>query len=167
MAEGLGGDYFDFISMPDACQALFIGDVTGHGIHASIVMALVYGFMHRATKGECDPREIVQQVNRFLLSFGSRSRVIDQYFSSTLFFGIIDPKSLRMAYVNAGHVAPLLLSNGKIIDFAPTGPPVGFFGDSEYGIATINSSGVTVFCSLRMGSSSRSMRQGNFLATIG
>jgi serine phosphatase RsbU (regulator of sigma subunit) len=136
MAEGLGGDYFDFIDMPDACQALFIGDVTGHGIHASIVMAIVYGFMHRATQGECNPLEIVRQVNRFLLKFGSRSRAYDHYFSSTLFFGIIDPKSLKMAYVNAGHVAPLVLSNGKIIDFAPTGPPIGFFDDAGYDTAT-------------------------------
>lgn len=135
MAEGLGGDYFDFISMPDTCQALFIGDVTGHGVSASIVMALVYGFMHRATQGECDPLKIVRQVNRFLLSFGSRSKTIDQYFSSTLFFGIIDPKSLKMEYVNAGHVAPLVFNNGKIIDFEPTGPPIGFFDDAEYGTA--------------------------------
>jgi serine phosphatase RsbU (regulator of sigma subunit) len=135
MAKGLGGDYYDFISMPDGCQALFIGDVTGHGIHASIVMALVYGFMHRATQGECDPLEIVRQVNRFLLSFGNRSKTIDHYFSSTLFFGIIDPQSLKMAYVNAGHVAPLLLRNGMIGDFVPTGPPVGFFDHAEYGTA--------------------------------
>jgi len=136
MAEGLGGDFFDFIIMPDGCQALFIGDVTGHGIHASIVMALVYGFMHRATQGECDTLEIVRQVNRFLLSFGNRSTTIDHYFSSSLFFGIIDPKSLRMAYINAGHAVPLVLSNGKVIEFATTGPPVGFFDDAEYSTGT-------------------------------
>jgi len=45
MADELGGDYFDFINMPDGCQTLFIGDVTGHGLHASIVMSLVYGYL--------------------------------------------------------------------------------------------------------------------------
>ena len=40
MARSLGGDYFDFITMPDNCQIVFIGDVTGHGLHASVVMSL-------------------------------------------------------------------------------------------------------------------------------
>ena len=133
MAEGLGGDYFDFITMPDGCQTLFIGDVTGHGLHASIVMSLVYGYLHHATQGECDPMSLVFQVNRFLTSFARRSQALDHFFSSTIFFGIIDPAALEMVYVNAGHVPPLVRRGEEIFELDTTAQPVGFFDDLEIG----------------------------------
>jgi serine phosphatase RsbU (regulator of sigma subunit) len=131
MAAGLGGDYFDFIAMPDECQSLFIGDVTGHGLHASVVMSLIYGFIHRASHGECDPLGLVRQVNDFLIDFARRSETIDHYFSSSLFFGIINPGTLDMHYVNAGHVPALVLRNGTILELNSTAPPVGFFEAPE------------------------------------
>ena len=131
MAAGLGGDYFDFITMPDGCQSLFIGDVTGHGLHASVVMSLIYGFIHRAAMSECAAYELVWQVNRFLIEFARRSATIDQYFSSSLFYGIIDPKTFTMHYVNAGHAPALVLRNGVIRKLQSTGPPVGYFETPE------------------------------------
>lgn len=131
MASGLGGDYFDFITMPDQCQSLFIGDVTGHGLHASVVMSLIYGFIHRAAIGSCAPLEMVQQVNTFLVDFARRSQTLDHYFSSTLFYGIIHPETLSMHFVNAGHAPALVLRNGTVEELAATGPPVGFFESPE------------------------------------
>lgn len=127
MASGLGGDYFDIISMPDECQSFFIGDVTGHGLHASVVMSLIYGFIHPAALGTCAPLELVQQVNRFLIEFARRSETIDQYFSSSLFYGVIDPRTFAMHYVNAGQVPALVLSDGRVEELHSTGPPIGFF----------------------------------------
>lgn len=133
MARGLGGDYFDFITMPDDCQAVFVGDVTGHGLHASVVMSLLYGFIHRASAGLCDPLQMVTQVNAFLQSFATRSREFDHFFSSTLFFGIIDPGTLTMHYVNAGHPAPLIRRGSTLESLPTTAPPVGFFDAPEIG----------------------------------
>lgn len=127
MAAGLGGDYFDIINMPDDCQSLFIGDVTGHGLHASVVMSLIYGFIHPAALGTGAPLELVQQVNRFLIEFARRSETIDQYFSSSLFYGVIDPRTFAMRYVNAGQVPALVLRDGKVEELHSTGPPIGFF----------------------------------------
>lgn len=127
MAAGLGGDYFDIINMPDECQSLFIGDVTGHGLHASVVMSLIYGFIHPAALGTCAPLELVQQVNRFLIDFARRSETIDQYFSSSLFYGVIDPRTFAMHYVNAGQVPALVLREGLVEELHSTGPPIGFF----------------------------------------
>ena len=134
MADELGGDYYEFITMPDGCQMLLIGDVTGHGLHASIVMSLIYGFIHRASRAECLPVELVREVNHFLNAFAERSKALDLYFSSTLFFGIIDPAALEMVYVNAGHVPPLVCRNGRIQTLAPTAQPVGFFKEMEIGM---------------------------------
>ena len=132
----LGGDYFDFIDMPDGCQALFVGDVTGHGLHASVVMSLIYGFIHHAALGICDPSAVAQEVNAFLLHFSQRSQTVDQYFSSTLFFGIIDPVSLRMTYVNAGHPPALVRRGEEVIELCPTAQPVGFFDAMDIEVKT-------------------------------
>jgi serine phosphatase RsbU (regulator of sigma subunit) len=136
MARGLGGDYFDFITMPDGCQVIFLGDVTGHGLHASVVMSLLYGFIHHSSAGNCDPVRTVQEVNGFLQSFATRSREFDHFFSSTLFFGIIDPPSLTMHYVNAGHPGPLVRRGAAVQALPTTAPPVGFFDAPEIGKGT-------------------------------
>src|SRR6185369_445332 len=136
MAGILGGDYFDFITMPDGCQTIFVGDVTGHGLHASVVMSLIYGFIHHATLGSCDPCRLVEEVNTFLLRFSRRSQIVDQYFSSTLFFGIIDPTALTMRYVNAGHVPGLVRRGDKILELPTTATPVGYFESPKIGLGT-------------------------------
>ena len=131
MVSKLGGDYFDFITMPDQCQSLFIGDATGHGFHASVIMSLVYGFIHRSTLGECAPHEIVRGVNRFLCTFARRTEKLDYFFSTTLFFAIIDPHSLNMHYVNCGHTPPLVKQQNQIITLQTSGPPLGFFDNPD------------------------------------
>jgi phosphoserine phosphatase RsbU/P len=138
MAAHLGGDYFDFITMPDDCQALFIGDVTGHGIHASVVMSLIYGFIHRAANGICAPVGIVSQTNDFLISFGSRSDELDHLFSSTLFFGIINPLTKTLQYVNAGHVPPLVKRKKRLLELPANSQPIGFFEKPELRLSTFH-----------------------------
>ncbi len=131
MAKGLGGDYFDFIEMRDGCQTLYLGDVTGHGLHASVIMSLIYGFIHHASLGKCDPLAVVTGINCFLRSFAARSQKIDHLFSTTLFFAIIDPGSLRMHYINCGHVNPLIRHGNQLIHLETTAPPLGFFKDPD------------------------------------
>jgi sigma-B regulation protein RsbU (phosphoserine phosphatase) len=132
MANVLGGDFYDIIGLDDGCQVIFVGDVTGHGLHASIVMSLVYGFIHRAVLDVYDPLEVISELNTFLRTFARRSEVIDHYFSTTLFFGVIDPRSFAMTYVNAGHPAGLVLRDGNLLRLSPTGHPVGFFDLPEF-----------------------------------
>jgi len=131
MAIGLGGDYFDFLSAPDGCQVIFLGDVTGHGLTASVVMSLLYGYLHHATVRQCTPLETVGLVNVFLRSFAARSDRFDYLFSSSLFFSVIEPDTLKMHYVNAGHVAPLVKRGDQILYLSPTGVPLGFFDEPE------------------------------------
>jgi len=131
MAHDLGGDYFEFLSMPDDCLAIFIGDVTGHGLHASVVMALLYGFIHHSSTGGCAPLEMMTRVNAFLRTFAERSQRLDHHFSTTLFYAIIDPESLVCHYINAGHVPPLIKRGEEITRLTPTSPPMGFFDNPE------------------------------------
>lgn len=131
MAQGLGGDYFDFIETADGTQVLFLGDVTGHGLHASVVMSLIYGFIHRAALDCCPPRDTVDSINRFLRSFASRTRKLDHLFSTTLFLAVIDPIKLKMDYINCGHVAPLIRRGDRLSRLTSTAPPLGFFAEPE------------------------------------
>jgi serine phosphatase RsbU (regulator of sigma subunit) len=131
MASAIGGDFFDFIELEDGCQAVFVGDVTGHGLHASVVMALVYGYLHRAMEERCDPLETVDKLNHFLRSFANRSERLDHFFSATLFFGVIDPRTLHMKYVNAGHPDGLVRRDGELLPLAVTGHPIGYFDHPE------------------------------------
>lgn len=136
MALGLGGDFFEFIALPDGCQVVFLGDVTGHGLQASVVMSLLYGYLHRASTSGCLPKQIVAEANAFLQFFAKRSRKFDHYFSATLFYSIINPASLMMIYVNAGHVAPLVKRGDEIFTLQPTASPLGYFSDPELEVAT-------------------------------
>jgi serine phosphatase RsbU (regulator of sigma subunit) len=131
MADGLGGDFFDFLPTVDDCQAVMIGDVTGHGISASVVMSLLYGYIHAVVESICSPLAVAKRVNTFLKSFTARSECYDHLFSATLFFGIVEPKSLEMHYFNAGHPAPLVHRNGRLIPLEATAPPVGYFDIPE------------------------------------
>jgi serine phosphatase RsbU (regulator of sigma subunit) len=131
MADGLGGDFFDFLPTVDDCQAVMIGDVTGHGISASVVMSLLYGYIHAVVESICSPLAVAKRVNTFLKSFTARSECYDHLFSATLFFGIVEPKSLEMHYFNAGHPAPLVRRNGRLIPLEATAPPVGYFDIPE------------------------------------
>lgn len=131
MARGLGGDYFDFITMPDGCQLVLIGDVTGHGLHASVVMSLLYGFIHRASRNQCNCLNIVTDLNEFLEDFSRRSEELDHLFSTTFFCGIIHPEKLIMHYVNAGQPVPLIRREESILALKNTAQPLGFFADPE------------------------------------
>jgi len=131
MAQGLGGDYFDFITMPDDCQTLFVGDVTGHGLSASVVMSLIYGFVHRSILNGCNPQRTVNNINRLLRSFARRSELLDHLFSSTLFFAVIEPETFDMVYLNCGQVPPMVKRGSELYKLGATSPPLGFFDDAE------------------------------------
>jgi serine phosphatase RsbU (regulator of sigma subunit) len=131
MARDLGGDYFEFLTTPDDCQAIFIGDITGHGLHASMVMAMLYGFVHNTSISGCAPLEMMSRVNAFLRTFAIRSQRIDHLFSTTLFYAIIDPESLVCHYINAGHVRPLVKRGDSFTALQTTAPPLGFFDEPE------------------------------------
>lgn len=129
MAKAVGGDFFDFITLADGSLLVFIGDVTGHGLQASLVMALLYGYIHHSSLSECNPLRLAKEINGFLGNFARRSKRLDHFFSTTFFCGVINPADLRMNYINAGHVAPIIGRGSELQRLAVTGPPLGYFSD--------------------------------------
>jgi sigma-B regulation protein RsbU (phosphoserine phosphatase) len=98
----VGGDYFDFLPLGDGRVGLVIADVSGKGTPASLLMASVHASL-QALAGSARPGELMARLNRFLCRNTQDNKYV------TLFYGELDPRDGRLAYVNAGHVPPYLV----------------------------------------------------------
>ena len=127
-ANETGGDCLDLISLPDGCLGIVIGDVSGHGIGSALVMAETRAYVRSFLKTASDVGEILTKVNRELVEDLEGGR------SVTLLLARIDPHTRSLVYASAGHVPGFLLdSSGEVASvMEATGPPLGFFRDSEF-----------------------------------
>jgi phosphoserine phosphatase RsbU/P len=103
-AEMVGGDYFDFIALPDDRLGICLGDVSGKGIPASLLMANLQATLRGQASLNASASACVQWANRLLF----RSTPPDKF--ATLIYAILDPHSHELSYCNAGHEPPLLVT---------------------------------------------------------
>lgn len=119
-ANEVGGDYHDYIPLPDGRLALVIGDASGHGMASGLLMAITSAVLKLAL--ELDPAldRVFGMVNRVLCRTGDRRAFM------SLFVGILDPPSGALTYACAGHPFPLLRrSSGAIEELGQGGLPLG------------------------------------------
>ena len=105
-AKTVGGDYFDFINVNDRTLALCLGDVSGKGMPAALLMANLQATLRGQVMIDPSPAECLKRSNALLF----RSTDADKF--ATLFYGVLDLGTHRLAYSNAGHNYPLLLKPG-------------------------------------------------------
>jgi sigma-B regulation protein RsbU (phosphoserine phosphatase) len=125
--RAVGGDYYDFLPHPDGRVTLLIGDVSGKGMGAALLMSSLHARAHLLFE---DPALSASQVSRL-----NRSVAADCPGNSfiTFFVAVLDPTSGELVYCNAGHNAPLLLhSNGEVEPLGCTGLPLGIMRDANY-----------------------------------
>jgi sigma-B regulation protein RsbU (phosphoserine phosphatase) len=122
----VGGDYYDFIELPDGDLGLAIGDVSGKGVSAALIMSSVQAALRVAAPIEEDLAHLVQRLNA-LIYRSARGR---KY--ATFFFGRYTPSSGLLRYVNAGHNPPFMAIDGKLEELTSTGRPIGILPDSTY-----------------------------------
>jgi sigma-B regulation protein RsbU (phosphoserine phosphatase) len=117
----VGGDYCDVWTLPDGRVALAIGDVSGKGLPAALVMAQVQAALKATMSFSIDPAEIMYRVNELLLKNQAGGTFV------TFFFGLFHTADGRLEYVNAGHPPPLtLLPDGGAVEFSePDFTPLG------------------------------------------
>lgn len=126
-AKFVGGDYYDFLPTPDGSFVFTLGDVSGKGIAAAVLMASIQASLR--TQMLRPPDSLVQLIvdlNRSVYN----SSTPDKY--STLFCGWIDPARHRLRYVNAGQVQPLLVRQGKARRLEVSSLPVGLIESATY-----------------------------------
>ncbi|MEK7408438.1 MAG: PP2C family protein-serine/threonine phosphatase [Acidobacteriota bacterium] len=123
-----GGDYFDFIAQPDGCLGIAIGDVSGHGFGAALVMAETRAYVRSYAALESDMGAILSRVNNALVSDLDGRRYV------TLLLARLDPRNRLVEYASAGHIPCYLLrSSGEIGHvMESTGPPLGLFAGSQF-----------------------------------
>jgi serine phosphatase RsbU (regulator of sigma subunit) len=119
----VGGDLYDLHVRADGMLVLLVGDVSGKGMGAALLMSSTLSSA-RVLYDECTgPLAFVRRLNA-IVHRGSDSRSF-----VTLFVGWLDPASGRLRFVNAGHPEPHLLRQGELRTLAATGIPVGMMPD--------------------------------------
>lgn len=133
-SEMLSGDMFDIFKIDDRYAGIYICDVVGHGVSASLLTMFVRQSLRSLGRNQCDLEKIMKELHKMFLSLNLDA---DKYFS--LFFGIYDRVSKEFSYVNAGHnTNPLLISNNKVSLLEARGYPIcNIFEYVEYDISKI------------------------------
>jgi steroid delta-isomerase-like uncharacterized protein len=128
-AREVGGDFYDFHLLSEGRLGLVVGDATGKGVPAALVMSTTCGML-QVTAGALDsssPGEVLAQVNETLLAR------IPQNMFVTCFYAILDPESGTLRYANAGHDLPYLhRSNGNTEQLKARGMPLGLMPGMGY-----------------------------------
>ena len=128
-AREVGGDFYDFHLLSEGRLGLVVGDATGKGVPAALVMSTTCGMLQVTAQalGSSSPGEVLEQVNETLLAR------IPQNMFVTCFYAILDPKSGTLRYANAGHDPPYLhRSNGNAEQLKARGMPLGLMPKMGY-----------------------------------
>jgi len=103
-ALGVGGDYYDFLALPDGRPGVALGDVSGKGIAAALTMASLQASLRAdAMRAGNDIAGLITRVNSMLYEASTEDRY------ATLFYAQYDPATHRLSYVNAGHCPPIFV----------------------------------------------------------
>jgi sigma-B regulation protein RsbU (phosphoserine phosphatase) len=134
-ARQVGGDFYDAFELEDRRVGLTIADVCDKGVGAALFMALFRSLIrsHAELHGAGTPaapaaRSIVALTNDYIARTHGRSNMF-----ATIFFGILDPSTGALAFVNAGHEPPVVRrASGAVERLQPSGPAVGMFPDAAF-----------------------------------
>ena len=126
--ESVSGDFMDFYSLGDDRFGVAIGDVSGHGVEAGLVMGMAKMAFRIRTQALGTVREMMSYANRDLFNELRRAAFV------TGFFGLIDRETRRLSYVRAGHPFPMLRRNadGSCLDLEGEGLPFGVDGGRRF-----------------------------------
>jgi serine phosphatase RsbU (regulator of sigma subunit)/pSer/pThr/pTyr-binding forkhead associated (FHA) protein len=126
----VGGDYYDFIEKRDGRWVIALGDVSGKGTGAALLMSSVHAAVRAHARTRLSASEIVSEINQYIYDNTPANRYV------TLFYSELDPRSHQLTYINGGHNSPLLVrASGEVTRLDIGGFPVGItpFGDYREG----------------------------------
>lgn len=132
-AREVGGDFFNYFVLPDERLALLVGDVSGKGVSAALLMANVQATLRARLPLENDLAALAAGLDHEFDKTTPRAVYV------TLFIGILEPDGRTLRYVNAGHNPQFVLRrDGGIVPMSSTGLPIALFPDHGYRQATID-----------------------------
>ncbi len=131
-AREVGGDFFNYFALPDGRLALLVGDVSGKGVSAALLMANVQATLRARLPLETDLAALADGLDRDVDANTPRSVYV------TLFLGILDVDRAELRYVNAGHNPQFLLrAEGGIEPLSSTGMPIALYAGHGYQEAVV------------------------------
>lgn len=123
----IGGDYYDFIEREDGRLVIALGDVSGKGTAAALLMSSLHASVHAQAGSHDTLSETISAVNRYLADNIPANRFV------TLFYAELDPASGALSFLNAGHNPPLIVhAAGTVEQLASGGLPLGIKRNAEY-----------------------------------
>ncbi|MDQ3438036.1 MAG: SpoIIE family protein phosphatase [Actinomycetota bacterium] len=125
-AREVGGDFYDFFELKDGHLGIVVGDATGKGVPAALVMASARSMLRAVAQASDSPGEALRRVNDPLATDIPPNMFV------TCFYAILDPKSGSLNYANAGHDLPYLHRNGAAEELRATGMPLGLMPGMGY-----------------------------------
>jgi serine phosphatase RsbU (regulator of sigma subunit) len=125
-AREVGGDFYDFLELEDGRLGMVVGDATGHGVPAALVMSTTCGMLRAVALSVDSPGEVLARVNEAL-----SARIPPSMFV-TCFYAILEPKSGRLLYANAGHDLPYLRRGWGAEELRARGMPLGLMPGMSY-----------------------------------
>lgn len=128
-ARQVGGDFYDVIALDPNHFGVAIADVSDKGMPAALYMALTRSLLRAEAHRERSPRAVLYNVNQLLQELGELKMFV------TLFYGVIERASRRLAYARAGHDRPVLLRDGKTLELGGQGHPLGVFGQGLFQVS--------------------------------
>ena len=128
-AREVGGDFYDFHFLSEGRVGLVVGDATGKGVPAALVMSTTLGMIQLAA-GALDSsspgEEVLSRVNETLVA-----RIPPNMFV-TCFYAILDPENASLSYANAGHDPPYIQRRGEAEELRARGMPLGLMPGMDY-----------------------------------
>jgi len=126
-ALGVGGDYYDFLALSGGRLGIAIGDVSGKGVPAALLMASLQASVRgQAQSGAASLAQLMETVNQLVFDASSANRY------ATFFYAEYEAGARQLRYVNAGHNPPMLFRTTEVMRLETGGPVVGLFRAVRY-----------------------------------
>lgn len=128
-ANQVGGDYFDYVSLPGHRLAMVLADVSGKGVSAALLTAKLSSEARYCLASEATPAAAMDRLNAAFSASGWEDRFV------TIIIAVLDPQKHELSIVNAGHMAPFWRKrDGSVesVDAEATGVPLGVDADERY-----------------------------------
>jgi serine phosphatase RsbU (regulator of sigma subunit) len=126
-AREVGGDFYDFHPLSEGRLGLLVGDATGKGVPAALVMSTTCGMLRLAAQSpSSSPGEMLQRVNEALFPYIPANMFV------TCFYAVLDPERGSLRYANAGHDLPYLHHSGDCEELRARGMPLGLMPGMDY-----------------------------------
>src|ERR671910_3233410 len=125
-AREVGGDFYDFLELPNGRLGIVVGDATGKGVPAALVMASARSMLRAVAQNSRSPGDVLRRVNDSLVTDIPPNMFV------TCFYVILDPRSCTLSYANAGHDLPYVHHGDGAEELRARGMPLGLMLGMSY-----------------------------------